>query len=83
VAVKVRRRQVKPAIAIEVSSGYGTGIGPGGVVDRRKECRHAAVFQDFKVVPMSRGSIRATSLVLLVASARRQCGAEVLQPTVE
>ena len=81
--VDVGHGQVELAVVVEVGRHHGLRVRADGVAHGRAEAEQAAVFQDFEVWPMRRGSKRAPSPVMALAPARRQGGAEVLQPTVE
>ena len=79
----VRRGKVEVAVVVEVGRHHRLGVRADGEARGRAEAGREAVFQEFEVRPIRRGSKRATSPVMALAPARCQGGAEVLQPTGE
>src|SRR5262249_56797757 len=70
----VRRGQVEMAVVVEVARGHGLGARADGVVATPDKAGREAVFQDFEVGPMRRGSRGASPPVLALTPVRRQGG---------
>src|SRR5262249_60100222 len=80
---QVRGDEVGEAVAVEVARWHADGVRVDGVIDRRDERRHAAVFEGLDAWPELHGSQRGPSPATALAPVRCEGGAVFLRPTGE